>query len=98
MATSSEYAAILRDAPSALLRMRSLEHRRPVQPEMPEQLDKRLQPLAPISFDIESLVIEEASAVAQAAAALRHVALDDLRRGVTLAAKRAAEIAARVIK
>ena len=30
-----------------------LEHRRPVQPEVPEQLDERLQPLAPIRLDIE---------------------------------------------
>ena len=46
------------------------EHRRPVQPEMPEQLDERLQPLAPIGLDIEPFVVEKARAVAQADAAL----------------------------
>ena len=65
---------------------------------MPEQLDERLQPLAPIRLHIEPFVIQEPRAVAQAAPPFRHVALDDLRRGVALAAERVLHVTARVIE
>src|SRR5437588_12294582 len=71
---------------------------RPVQPKMPQQCDQRLQPLAPVCFDVEPFIVQKARAIAQAAAAFRHVALDDLGRGIALAAERAGEIAAGVIK
>src|SRR4051812_15961441 len=96
MAAHSALRAILRDAPSALLRMRS-QHRRPVQPEVLEQIGEGLQPLAAVRLHIEPFVIQKPRAIAQTAAAL-HVALDDLRRGVALAAERAGQIAARVIE
>src|SRR2546423_4965619 len=98
MAASSAPAAILRDAPSALLRMRSSEHRWPVQSKMSQQLDERFQPLAPVGFDIESFVVQKAGAIAQASAILPHIALDDLRCRIALAAERAGQIAARLIK
>ena len=60
--------------------------------------DKRLQPFASIRLDIEPLVIEETRPSRSPRRPSRHVALDDLRRGVALAAERAGEIAARVIE
>src|SRR5882672_526200 len=65
---------------------------------MSEQVDKRLQPLAAIGFDIKPVVIEKPCAIAQTPASLGHVALDDVRRRVALMAERAGKVAAGVIK
>src|ERR1043166_8613957 len=51
-----------------------LKHRRPVQPEVAEQFDERLQPLAPVGLDIEPFVVEETRPGAQTGSPFRHVA------------------------
>src|SRR5690349_3017987 len=81
-----------------ILGARALQHRRPVEPKVPEQIDERLQPLAAIGFDIKPLVIEKARAVAQTSAPLGHVALDDVRRSIPLIPERAGEVAAGVVE
>ena len=75
-----------------------LEHRRPGQAKMPEQVDQRREALLAIGIDIEAGIIEEAGAGAHADAALVHVARNHLRRAIAVAAERAFEIAAGVIE
>src|SRR3954467_10193818 len=78
--------------------MRALQDRGAIEPEMAEQVDERLQPLGPIGLDIEPLVIEKSGPGAQAGAPFSHVARYDVGCSVTRIAKRAGQIAARMIE
>ena len=66
--------------------------------EMPEQGDHRREALLAIGVDIEAGIVEEAGPGPHADTAFTHVVGDHLRRAIAVAAKRAFEIAAGVIK
>lgn len=68
------------------------------QSEVTKQVDHRLQPLCAIGVDVHAGIIEKACARAQPDPAFVHIAGNDVRRPIALAAERAFEIPARVVQ
>ncbi len=83
---------------SGRLRLTVVEYGWPSEVEVPEQVDHGLEPLCAIRIDIHPRVIQEARAGAQADPSLMHVAGNDVRRAIAVAAKSALKIATGVVQ